>query len=150
VYRIRKKFTFEAAHQLTTAYTAPCHECVHGHSYTVEMILSSEMLDGMNMVLDFGYLKRFKNTVMERWDHGLLLHESVRDAWMPLIEAGLLKESKVHFVRQNPTAEFMARELFRDLRLYLDKVLSDMEEVNVDAVRVHETSTGWAEFVSEC
>lgn len=147
MYRIRKSFTFEAAHQLEAAYTKACSDCIHGHSYTVEMFLQSVDLDAWHMVLDFGLLKTFKQLVMDEWDHGLILHENRRPFYDPLIDAGQLKREKVHYFRESPTAEVMARKLFLGLRDYLPKSTRTQQGlVVVTKVRVHETSTGWAEY----
>ena len=143
MYQIRKRFTFEAAHQLEDAYTKACSDCIHGHSYTVEMVLASKELNHNGMVLDFGELKKFKQQVMENWDHGLILHENKKQFYQPLIGAGLLKSSKVTFLPENPTAEVMAGILFSALESYVAKI---DEGVVVVAVRIHETSTGWAEY----
>lgn len=138
--RIRKSFTFEAAHQLERAFSKECSDCIHGHSYTVEMFLKSGALDSDAMVMDFGVLKGFKKIVMDSWDHGLLLHEDKKPHYMPLIEAGLLKREKVSFLTRNPTAETMARMLYKMLWDFVTDA-----HVIVEKVRVHETSTGWAE-----
>lgn len=148
-YRIRKSFTFEAAHQLETAVTAACHECIHGHSYKVELVLIADSLNDDRMVLDFAVLSEFKTLMMAQFDHCLLLHENKRKWYRPLIEAGQLKESRVRFFDQNPTAEIFARWIFKCLVEFLDKLQLNgrpRARVFVDKVRVHETETGWAEY----
>ena len=145
-FLIRKQFKFEAAHQLEDAYTKACSDCIHGHSYTAELVLSSKFLGPNDMVVDFGELKPFINSIREQWDHGLHLHDNKR-VWIdPLIEAGILKESKVTFWRMNPTAEAMARSLYNSLCRYITDKGSHWNCVTVVAVRVHETSTGWGEW----
>jgi 6-pyruvoyltetrahydropterin/6-carboxytetrahydropterin synthase len=154
VYTIRKVFTFEAAHQLEDAYTEACHQCIHGHSYTVELYLSATHLDTNRMVLDFGELRSFKEQVMVEWDHGLLLHEDKKPFIEPLIEAGVLKREKVSFLPNNPTAEEMARLLAFRLTRWLSQYAQQAgkvidyaaRHVRVARVRIHETSTGWAAF----
>lgn len=154
--RICKTFGFEAAHQLEHAYTKECHECVHGHSYEVELYLISDRLDNDRMVLDFGCLKGFKDEVMARWDHGVLFHENKRRYIEPLIGV-IWKKEKVTFLDVNPTAESMARILYRSLYDYLrergmlSQTTRDSKQANfgiitVEKVRVRETSTGWAEY----
>lgn len=145
-FHIRKSFTFEAAHQLEKAFTSACSDCIHGHSYKVEMFLASTELDEMRMVLDFGYLKEFKRKVMEEWDHGLILHKNKQKYIQPLIDAGVLKASKVTFLNQNPTAEVMAAILFEWLTEYLAFHPAVAEEVTLLSVRVHETATGYGEY----
>jgi len=147
MFRIQKRFKFEAAHQLENAFTKACSDCIHGHSYTVEMHLYSEHLDDNQMVVDFGVLKAFKSQVMFHWDHGLILHKNKEEHIEPLITAGVLKESKVTFLSMNPTAEAMARLLYEQLVQFVENcphIVGEM--VKVYKVRVHETSTGWAEY----
>lgn len=149
MYRIRKSFTFEAAHQLETAFTQGCYECIHGHTYTVEMIIVSDKLTEPNrMVLDFGELKPFKDKLMEAWDHGLLLHKNKEPFYEPIIAAGHLKRSKVTFLDENPTAEVMARIIYYQLHKFLEAGAFDnfMMGRKVQKIRVHETGTGWAEY----
>lgn len=147
---IRKSFTFEAAHQLESAYTEACSDCIHGHSYTVEMFINGFSMNEDYMVVDFGELGPFKQRVMEEWDHGLLLHINKKPHYDPLIKQGLLKASKVHFFNNNPTAELFAKMLFMRLTLYIEDLLAhrpqQLNDVSVAKVRVHETSTGYAEY----
>lgn len=149
-YRIRKSFTFEAAHQLETANTAACHECIHGHSYTVEMVVEATSLDGDLMVVDFSRLADFKADIMGLFDHGLILHENKRQWIWPLIEAKVLKYNKVSFLPSNPTAEVIARLIYYRLKEYLQvkvgEVAVQVRGIRVVRVRIHETSTGWAEY----
>lgn len=144
-HRIRKSFQFEAAHQLETAYTAQCHECIHGHSYTVELYIESDILLEDEMVLDFSKLKAFKDSIMLAWDHGLILHERKRKYIQPLIDAGVLKAEKVTFLLNNPTAEIMAVIIFNKLRVFLTTLGT---KAKAKKVRVHETASGWAEVIA--
>ena len=145
MFRIRKKFKFEAAHKLEKAYTKECFECIHGHSYIVELFLTSIGLNEMSMVLDFGYLKPFIASIRSEWDHALFLHNCQRENFQPLIDAGVLK--KVVFLPQDSTAEVMACLICEKLRTFLRK--NDHLTVNVEKVRVHETANGWGEFQLE-
>lgn len=147
-YLIRKSFTFEAAHQLEWAATKECCNCIHGHSYTVELVLKRDQPDNQmprnHMVLDFGELKSFREQIMKMWDHGLILHEDKRPFFERLVALGILDGDKLFFMEENPTAEAMARRIFDMLELFLRG--KGTKNVTVDSVRVHETSTGWAEY----
>ena len=71
-YYVKKKFTFEAAHQLDNLkYESKC-KTLHGHSYTVEVKLFSNRLDEFGMVLDFNNFKPFKEYVDNNLDHSVL------------------------------------------------------------------------------
>lgn len=145
-YIIRKSFTFEAAHQLEPGcFTKACSNSIHGHSYTVELLLKASTLDPTEMVVDFGELKEFTEMIRDSWDHGLILHDSKKKHYAPLIRKRVLKKSKVTFLPDNPTAEAMARILFGQLKEYVE-CRDQWRHVEVYAVRVHETSNGWAQY----
>lgn len=152
-YRIRKKFTLEIAHQLSSSYSKDCSECIHGHSYTVELFLTSSTLNKDGMVLDFGLLKEFIKRMKNDWDHALILPIEMKDDFIELIKKKKLK--KVLFMDKNPTAENMAMVIFEKLFHYLSKIidieyLDKMESTpQIEKVRVHETETGWAEYSME-
>lgn len=140
MFRIRKKFRFEAAHQLERAFTKECVESIHGHSYVVEIFLVAQCLDGDMMVVDFGRLKEWIDLVKLRYDHALILTEK-------LLRGNPCEGSrKVVIVDANPTAELFAGIFFEWLKEWV-KGIRQTNGLGVDCVRVHETDTGWAEFV---
>ena len=143
-FRIRKRFTFEAAHQLEKAFSQDCVETIHGHSYVVELFLISEKLDEEGMVLDFGYLKEFIKLTKKRLDHALILHKSNEK----IVEE--LGQRKVVYTEGNPTAEFLAAMIFKGLEEFLEcLILSLSSSAKVEKVRVHEAESGWCEFEGE-
>lgn len=141
MYRIRKAFAFECAHQLKKAFSSACVDSIHGHSYKVEIFLVADSLqDGM--VLDFGQLKGFKERVQEEWDHALLLPEGFTPP-ESCHKVMILKDGQ-----GQPTAEWMAKVLFEALREFLRAITPSLR-VRAEKVRVHETESGWAEFVGD-
>lgn len=120
MFRIRKKFRFEAAHQLPAAFSTDCMR-MHGHSYTVELFLVASFLDEDGMVMDFGKLKGFIESIKAMWDHKIIQN-------LP-----------------KPTAEAMAMTIYEGLALHLKQTEKSCR-VRVERVRVHETETGWAEY----
>ena len=62
MYRIAKCFDFAASHSLDLPGGHPCSR-LHGHNYSVEIILHAEELDGQGMVLDYGALSPFREVV---------------------------------------------------------------------------------------
>jgi 6-pyruvoyltetrahydropterin/6-carboxytetrahydropterin synthase len=69
IYRISKTFQFSASHQLHQLPEG--HKCrrMHGHSYSVTLILQSETLDGWDFVKDYGALSTFREWVNVQLDH---------------------------------------------------------------------------------
>lgn len=72
MYIISKTFSFAAAHYLEgLPENHPCSR-VHGHNYTVRVILSSQTLDDVGMVLDYRRLDFVKKMLDNEFDHRML------------------------------------------------------------------------------
>jgi 6-pyruvoyltetrahydropterin/6-carboxytetrahydropterin synthase len=120
MYRIAKRFTFDAAHVLDGLPDG--HKCgrLHGHTYTVEVELASSVLAGPGFVTDFGDLAPFRDYLDGHFDHRNL--------------------SEVLDVQ--PTSENLARHFFT----WCGQHLAPHIPGRVTAVRVSETPSTWAEF----
>jgi 6-pyruvoyltetrahydropterin/6-carboxytetrahydropterin synthase len=142
MFRIRKLFRLEAAHQLATAFSKDCSDTIHGHSYVVEVFLVAGHLEN-GMVLDFGVLKENIEATKEAWDHALFLPASLanREEYQKVLPT----QRKVIILEENPTAENMAYHLFQSFKEAVRRATTNVR-VAVEKVRVHETSTGWAEY----
>lgn len=101
MYRIGKRFSFEASHMLTGLTEG--HPCMrmHGHSYIVEIELQGETLSTEGWVRDYGDLKRIKGDIDERLDHRHL-----------------------NSVIPQPTAEHLAKYLFSQWRDWYPELAS--------------------------
>lgn len=124
-YRIAKRWTFDAAHHLEGLPEG--HKCsrVHGHTYTVELILRTDApLAPPGFVIDFAELAPFGEHLAREFDH-TDLNESLTGV------SGL-----------QPTCEHLAKWFF----CVAASILRLPESVRVDAVRVHESSTTWGEY----
>jgi 6-pyruvoyltetrahydropterin/6-carboxytetrahydropterin synthase len=119
-YRIGKSFKFEAAHRL--GGLPEDHKCarVHGHSYTVEVTLVGHDLSGPGFVVDFADLEPVKQHLADTFDHRL-----INDV-----------------ITVEPTSENLARLIFD----WCADKLPLPDGVCVEAVRVSETATSWAEY----
>ncbi len=137
MFRVRKTFRFEAAHILKSAYSKDCSNTIHGHSYVVEVFLKSPELNEDGMVMDFGELKDIIGSIFTAFDHALILPAEFKqtDGTPPL-------DGKIIWWSTNPTAETMAREFFGRVAARLNR----HTYVKVEKIRVHETTTGWAEY----
>ena len=133
MYTIRKKFRFESAHILSDSYSKDCRN-FHGHSYIMEVFISSKTLNEDAMVIDFGKLKEIVKPLIDRWDHSLMLQESIREK--VFYKNFHLKLEVVDF---NPTAENMAKYAYSWIETELPRHLKLK-------VRIHETETGYAEY----
>ncbi|WP_080636112.1 6-carboxytetrahydropterin synthase QueD [Salinispora mooreana] len=123
MWRIGKQFTFSAAHCLPGLPEG--HKCgrLHGHTYTVEIILEGDSLAEPGFVTDFGDLDPFKQYIKSNFDHRYL--NDVLGEDVP------------------PTSEQLARHLAH----WLENHLTDSVGGRLTAVRVSETPSSWAEYV---
>ena len=67
MYKISKTFDFSASHTLTLGEGHPCSR-LHGHNYTVTLVLRGE-LDEHGMVVDYRKLASFKGYLDDYLDH---------------------------------------------------------------------------------
>jgi 6-pyruvoyltetrahydropterin/6-carboxytetrahydropterin synthase len=118
--RIGKRFAFEAAHRLGGLPEG--HKCgrLHGHSYTVEVIIAAAALAGPGFVADFADLDPVKNYLAEAFDHHVL-----NDV-----------------VTVEPTSENLARAVFDWCAAHVPLPAG----AALEAVRVSETPATWAEY----
>jgi 6-pyruvoyltetrahydropterin/6-carboxytetrahydropterin synthase len=117
-FTISRRFSFSAAHHLDGLPAG--HKCarVHGHSYAVEIRLTSYGLDGAGFVADFGELDPFKGYLDAELDHRDL------NEVLPV----------------QPSCENIARFLYGWCQDNLD------QGHLVTAVRVSESALTWAEY----
>lgn len=72
MYRIRKSFTFDAAHYLPgLPDDHPCSR-LHGHTYTVTVEVEAAELVGPGFVVDFGELAPLRQYLDSSFDHQCL------------------------------------------------------------------------------
>ena len=119
-YRIGKSFTFDAAHCLSSL--PPDHKCsrLHGHTYTVEVVLAAEILAPPGFVTDFGELRPLRRYIDATLDHQHL--------------------NKVLDIE--PSSENLARHLAEWFQENVEPTIP----ASLDTVRVHESPTSWAEY----
>ena len=134
MFTVRKKFTVEMAHQLERSYSQSCTDCIHGHSYIIELFFTVAVLNDDGMVIDFGQVKEICKPIIDQFDHALVLPRS-----LGLLYGVALSKAchKLMLVDSNPTAEWMVWHLWKQIYPLIP---------SLSKVRIHETSTGWAEF----
>lgn len=139
---VTKRFTLELAHALR-GHDGPCKH-IHGHSYILDVTLSGTPLqrpgdpkDGM--VIDFTDLKALvKRTVVDHYDHALVLHEAERAA----IPAEHPLFARTHFTPWQPTCEHLLLDMVARIRAVLPA------DARLSRARLQETATSWAEWAA--
>jgi len=150
VFRVAKTFEVEYGHRLSK-HPEKCR-FPHGHRLLIEVVVRGEQLDANDMVCDYKALKVLVTELVHRLDHAMAFN-SEDPQLERLSEIG---ERILVFEGQDPTTEVVARWLFsgiaeglrpgRTLRSDggVDYILP--EGLELERVRVWETSTSWAEF----
>ena len=114
MFEIEVNAAFEAAHFID-GYAGKCSR-LHGHNWTVSAIVRGEKLDKLGMLVDFKILKAELNKVLDDFDHRFLNELET-------------------FAQENPTAENLARKIYR--RLASAEIFGD--SIKLYAVKVHES-----------
>ncbi|PHS59084.1 MAG: 6-carboxytetrahydropterin synthase QueD [Sulfurimonas sp.] len=145
---IRKLFKFENAHIVRGCSSIKCRSSVHGHSYKIEILFSSNFLDNGQMVYDFGLMKQNIKALVESFDHAITIWSEDNK--------GYISDMKKHSSRWvelpvSPSAEQFSRVIFLmiDKLLELTSGVNGEKEVSLNSVIVHETDTGYAQAFKE-
>ncbi len=144
IVRITKQFRFEAAHVLWN-YDGPCKN-IHGHSYVLFVtVKGSPLQDPSNpkhgMLIDFSVLKEIVHKIIiDPYDHALMINANTPHREMT--ENNRLF-GKVVGVPYQPTCENMVHDFAVKLKANLP------EGIKLHAVRLHETTTAYAEWYAE-
>ena len=94
MYELTVRSAFEAAHFIK-GYNGKCSR-LHGHNWSVEVVIRGEKLDNLGMLIDFKILKAELNKVLDELDHRFLNELEI-------------------FAEENPTAENIARKIYKKL-----------------------------------
>jgi len=134
---ISKTFKFECSHRLTLNYESPC-QSLHGHSYTVKVIIKTDQLNENGMVIDFKELKRFQRYLDDNFDHATLINKNDTD----LLEFVKNQNQKYLILENNTTSENIA-ELLCDEFI---KMFNDEINIHEITVNVWETQNNEASY----
>lgn len=132
MFEVTKYVDFCYGHRLIN-YDGKCRH-LHGHNGRAEFECQGDALDGRGMLTDFGDIKRvMKAWIDEHFDHCMLLHRD--DPALAYVRDTL--GEPVYVMDDNPTAEAMARVLYRVAREH---------GLPVVRVRLWETPTSYAVY----
>jgi len=106
-------YVFDAAHRIA-GHPGKC-AWLHGHTYHLEVTVSSPTLNQLGMVMDFDDLRDVvRKAVLDLWDHATLL--AAGDPLGPAIRAVQHEApDRIVLLEGQPTAEILAREAWRRL-----------------------------------
>jgi len=145
---IRKLFKFENAHIVRGCSTQRCSQNIHGHSYTIEVLLESNYLDNGQMVYDFGLMKLAIKELIDSFDHSITLWSGD--------DKGYLESMKNYSNRWiqlpvSPSAEQFSRVIYLIVERILELTVMQNNERNItlNSIIIHETQTGYAQGFKE-
>lgn len=141
---IRKLFTFENAHIVRGCSTQRCSHNIHGHSYTIEILLESKYLDNGQMVYDFGLVKHTMKSIIDSFDHSITLWSGDNKDY---IEDMQRHSHRWVLLPVSPSAEQFSRVFYLIIEQILcATTMSNQEQgVRLNSVIVHETKSGYAQ-----
>ncbi len=121
-FHLSKRFTFDAAHKIPW-HKGKCKN-LHGHTYILEVCVSSDILDSEYFVVDFGIIKDIVNEIIiDKCDHQYL-----------------------NDIFEVTTVEFLTRQFFQDIKQALvEKELG----VEVSSITLYETPTSFCIYYGE-
>jgi 6-pyruvoyltetrahydropterin/6-carboxytetrahydropterin synthase len=99
IYELKIISDFAAAHNLRN-FRGKC-ENLHGHNWTVEVVLRGHRLDDNGILIDFAEVKQYTRELLAQLDHNYL-------------------NDLPYFRDQNPSSENIARFLFEQLKVKLN------------------------------
>lgn len=161
---ITKEVTWHMAHRLQH-HKGKCKN-LHGHTYrakvtvgdatdtAVEDVAKDSAKDPeTGMLLDFADLKHLIWSIVEQWDHAVMLESTdpLATLLMSKLEELRLSIPGVYLVPSPPTAEYLAETLFWRMARELQKLRDQDKSVGdlyVHSVTVYETDTSYATYDS--
>jgi len=122
MYELSVEAQFSAAHQLR-GYKGKC-ERLHGHNWRVQVTVSSERLNEIDVVVDFHDLKRIVSEVISSLDHSFL-------------------NEVFPFTEINPSSENIAKWIYDSIKKRLRK---DYRGISITSVTVWESESASATY----
>jgi 6-pyruvoyltetrahydropterin/6-carboxytetrahydropterin synthase len=120
MFELSVEVSFSAAHQLR-GYKGKC-ENMHGHNWKVQVSVMTEMLNQIDIAIDFHDLKKMAREVVAPLDHAYL-------------------NDVFPFTEKNPSSENIAKWIFDSMKKKLN-----IDNVRVSAVTVWESDTASATY----
>ncbi len=106
-----RRIEFDAAHRVLE-HESKCRN-LHGHRYVIEASFTSNELDSIGRVIDFGIIKeRLGTWVDSNWDHTTILFDKDKTLGKAISD---VTSQRVFYLPCNPTAENMAAYLLEKI-----------------------------------
>lgn len=124
MYKLMIETSFSSAHQLR-GYKGKC-ENLHGHNWMVQVYVASNVLNEIDLVIDFHDIKSMTNEIISKLDHTLI-------------------NNVFPFTEKNPSSENIARWIFESLK----EKMAKHSGIKVSEVTVWESPTASASYYED-
>lgn len=118
MFILKNEIQFDTAHYLS-GYQGKCSN-IHGHRYRLVVELASEDVQQQGqqrgMVADFSQVKALLKQIADQYDHKLLIEDNDDGQAVARQLAQLPNQFAVCMVPYRPTAEEMARDIYRQIK----------------------------------
>jgi len=144
---IRKKFSFEGAHIVRNCTSQRCRENIHGHSYEVEVFLKPDLSRHYSMSMNAVVFNSIRELI-HSFDHAFTLWDKEPDE---VKESIYRINARVAEIPVSPSAEGYALLFLFLINQIITAAQLDngWSNVQLHAVGVHETKSGYAESTVE-
>jgi 6-pyruvoyltetrahydropterin/6-carboxytetrahydropterin synthase len=141
---IRKQFRFNGMHIVRNCSSERCKMSIHAHTYVVEVFLSADGLDNGMMCVDFGLLKGTMKDFISSFDKSFSVWNKESTDFKDFVSS---TQSRIVTMPVSPSAEAYSYMLLKCISAIVQNTEFNNGEQNptVQAVRVHETTSGYAE-----
>jgi len=109
MYKISKRFSFDAAHRIWKHF-GKCAN-IHGHTYEIIVHLNGEELNEFHVLKDYYHFKEFKEYVDNVFDHALVIQKDD----IEMVEVAQSLKTK-HVILEATTAEYLAKHFYYKAR----------------------------------
>ncbi|GBD99589.1 6-carboxy-5,6,7,8-tetrahydropterin synthase [bacterium BMS3Abin07] len=123
MYDLMIETRFSSAHQLR-GYKGKC-EALHGHNWKVQVYVTAEKLNEIDLAMDFHEIKTYAEEVVNQLDHGFL-------------------NEIFPFTEINPSSENIAKWIYDSLKKKIES-----ENVQLSAVTIWESGTASATYYED-
>ncbi len=115
MFELMVETSFSSAHQLR-GYKGKC-EAMHGHNWKVQVYVHAEILNEIDIAIDFHDLKKYTNEIVGQLDHGFL-------------------NEIFPFTEINPSSENISKWIYESLKKKINN-----DNVHLTAVTVWESES---------
>lgn len=143
---IRKQFQFNNMHIVRNCSSERCKRSIHSHTYSVEVVVDGGKLDNGQMVMDFGLFKPTIGEFVKSFDTAYTIWDAEPESFKQMVANHC---PRVIITPTSPSAEAISLMMFHVIDAIIKNTQFNNGEnsglMSLYSVRVHETTSGWAE-----